>query len=170
MANPPQTGSQAPDFSLPSPAGRNIRLGDLRGKWVVVYFYPRDGTQDCVVEAMEFSELLREFQGRECIVLGVSRDSLESHRRFIDQCRLMVPLLSDEGLAAIQAYGAWRPTETHGTETMDVARSTYLVDPRGVVRAAWPEVISAKGHAAEVLETLKGLADGAAGEAKDACA
>jgi peroxiredoxin Q/BCP len=165
MPTPPAIGSLAPDFSLPSPAGTQVCLSSLRGQWVAVYFYPRDGSTGCTTEAMEFSERLREFHGLGCVVLGISRDSLASHERFIDKCKLMVPLLSDEGLSAIEAYGAWRAKKMYGKETMGVVRSTYLVDPRGVVRAAWPSVRKASGHAAEVLEKLKEIADGLS----DAC-
>lgn len=157
MPNPPETGSPAPDFCLPSPAGAQVCLSSLRGQWVVVYFYPRDGSTGCTAEALEFSELLREFQSRGCVVLGISRDSLAAHERFIDKCKLMVPLLSDEGLSAIEKYGAWRAKKMYGKETMGVVRSTYLVDPQGVVRAAWPSVRKSSGHAAEVLEKLKKL-------------
>lgn len=159
MTKPPEIGSQAPDFSLPSPAGRLVRLSDLRGQWVVVYFYQQDGAKDCTAEAVEFSELLREFHERGCAVLGISPDSDASHMRFVNACRLMVPLLSDDSLEAIQAYGAWRPQEAQGGKSLGVARSTYLIDPQGVIRAVWPEVRTASGHAAEVLAKLKELTD-----------
>ncbi|EMG38166.1 Peroxiredoxin [Desulfocurvibacter africanus PCS] len=162
MPNPPAIGSLAPDFCLPSPAGTQVCLSNLRGQWVVVYFYPRDASTGCTAEAMEFNERLREFHGLDCVVLGISRDSLASHERFIDKCKLMVPLLSDEGLSAIEAYGAWRAKKIYGKEIMGVERSTYLVDPQGVVRAAWPSVRRASGHAAEVLEKLREVVVGLA--------
>ncbi len=149
-------GKRAPDFSLPSDDGKTYSLSDFQGKWLVLYFYPRDNTSGCTTEAKEFSELLEEFRRLGAEVVGVSPQGPESHAKFRQKHGLKVLLLSDENREVIKAYGAWGVKKRYGKEHEGVIRSTFLIDPQGVIRKAWRNV-RAKGHAAKVLEALKSL-------------
>jgi len=151
-------GTEAPDFRLQAADGSERGLEDYRGKWLVLYFYPKDNTSGCTTEALEFTGLLSEFQALGAEVVGVSRDSAASHKKFVDKHALGVTLLADPELQALQSYGAWRLKKNYGKESMGTVRSTVLVDPQGVVRAAWPKVAKAAGHAGTVLEKLRELA------------
>ena len=152
----PQTGQSAPDFCLPDQDGKEVCLKDLRGKWVVLYFYPKDQTSGCTLEAQDFTRHLEEFEKLGAVVLGVSPDSVESHRRFREKQGLRVTLLSDPERKVIQAYGAWGKKKMGGREYYGVIRSTFLIDPEGRIAALWPKV-RVKGHVEEVLETLRRL-------------
>ena len=149
-------GEGAPDFCLPSDEGKEVCLKDLRGKWVVLYFYPKDNTPGCTREAEDFSERIEEFRKLGAEVLGVSPDSVESHRRFKEKKNLKITLLSDEEKEVLKAYGVWQKKRMFGKEYYGVVRTTYLIDPEGVVRKVWKRV-KVKGHADDVLETLKRL-------------
>ncbi|NPA86606.1 MAG: peroxiredoxin [Candidatus Diapherotrites archaeon] len=147
---------EAPDFCLKGidfeGKEREICLKDLRGKWVVLYFYPKDNTSGCTIEAKEFTELLPEFEKLGAVVIGVSKDSIESHRKFREKHGLRVTLLSDPETKVIRAYGAWGK-KFRGEGTI---RSTFIIDPQG--RIVWEKRnVRARGHAAKVLETLKEL-------------
>ena len=146
-----EEGKPAPDFELKSDSGESVKLSDLRGKQVVLYFYPKDDTPGCTVEACQFNDNLTAFQSLGIPVLGVSRDDAASHRAFQEKFKLKFPLLSDPDRKAHDAYGAWgeRPGRGEG-----VIRSTFLVDERGKVKKAWYGV-KPDGHAQEVLEALK---------------
>jgi len=152
----PAPGDPAPGFCLRGTSGSDSRLEDYRGKWVVLYFYPKDNTPGCTVEAQEFSALKSDFAALNGVVLGMSPDSITSHQGFTDKHGLQVDLLSDPDHQILEQFGAWRLKKNYGKEYMGVARSTFLIDPSGVVRHAWPEV-KAAGHAAEVLAKLKEL-------------
>jgi peroxiredoxin Q/BCP len=152
----PTPGDPAPGFCLRGSSGADTRLEDLRGHWVVLYFYPKDNTPGCTVEAQEFSALKSQFDALGARVLGLSPDSVKSHQGFTDKHGLAIELLSDPQHQILQQFGAWRLKKNYGKEYMGVARSTYLIDPHGVVRHAWPEV-KAAGHAAEVLQRLREL-------------
>ncbi len=154
----PLVGEQAPDFQLPAADGREIRLAGLRGKWVVLYFYPKDNTSGCTTEALEFTALLPEFKALGAEVLGVSKDSLASHQKFIAKHDLGVPLLADPERIVLESYGAWQLKKMCGKESMGTVRGTVIIDPEGIVRHAWPKVAKAAGHAQKVLDTLRELA------------
>jgi thioredoxin-dependent peroxiredoxin len=154
-----EVGKKAPAFTLEDEAGAKVRLSDLAGQWIVLYFYPKDDTPGCTVEACEFTSGLRGFEQLRAAVLGCSRDSAESHRRFIAKHKLKVKLLSDPDHAVMEEYGAWGEKNNYGKKTMGVIRSTVLIDPKGVVAYHWPTV-KAAGHADQVREKLAELSAG----------
>ncbi len=143
-------------FCLPDQEGREVCLSRFLSKWVVLYFYPRDNTLGCTREAKDFSERLGEFERLGAVVLGVSKDSVENHRRFRERRGLRVTLLSDPEHRVIEAYGAWGRKKSHGREYYGTVRSTFIIDPEGVVRRVWRNV-KVRGHVDEVLEALKVL-------------
>ena len=149
------TGTEAPQFSLPV-GSSTVRLTDLRGKIVVLYFYPKDDTQGCTAEAIDFSRLHGEFSEAGAVVIGVSPDSLAKHEKFTRKHELTVPLGSDEDLETVKAYGVWAEKSMYGKTFMGVVRSTFLIDREGKIARIWPKVKVA-GHAAEVLEAVKSL-------------
>ncbi len=149
-------GAEAPDFCLPDQDGREICLNEFRGRWVVLYFYPKDNTRGCTQEAKDFSELIGEFEKLGAVILGVSPDSVRSHKRFQERHGLKVRLLSDPDKKVIRMYGAWGRKKMAGREYFGVIRSTLLIDPQGRVRRIWPKV-KVKGHAEEVLNTLRSI-------------
>lgn len=149
-------GSLAPDFVLPSSQGSDFQLSSARGQWVVLYFYPKDMTPGCTVEACEFRDLQRELQEAGALVVGISGDSLERHQKFIAAHGLTFPLLSDEDLAVAKTYGAFGEKTFMGRKTQGILRTTYLIDPQGKVARVW-EKVKAQGHAAAVLAALKEL-------------
>ncbi len=133
-----------------------VSLEDLRGKRVVLYFYPKDDTPGCTVEACAFRDVLRDVSSAGAVVLGVSRDDSQSHVRFKKKFHLNFPLLSDPDGSIHRAYGAWGKKMLYGKETVGVIRSTVLIDENGRVAKHWPRV-KAEGHAAEVLEALTSI-------------
>ncbi len=148
----PEVGDRAPDFSLPDADMDLAALSDYRGRWVVLYFYPKDDTPGCTTEAVEFSALEDTFAREEAAILGVSPDDCISHADFRDKHGLSVRLLSDADGEVAELYGVWQ--EQDGRRR--VARTTFLIDPEGIVRAVWRGVV-AKGHAQQVLERLRAL-------------
>jgi peroxiredoxin Q/BCP len=148
-------GELAPDFCLSSSEGRNVALSDYAGKYVVVYFYPKDGTPGCTREAEAFRDAAPEFLRRDAVVLGISKDSVESHCRFRDKHRLNFPLLSDPEGTVIARWGAWGEKNLYGKKTMGIVRSTVLVGPDGRVEAVFPTV-KVDGHVEQVLAALDG--------------
>lgn len=156
-SSPLEVGRKAPLFTLPDQDGKKVALRDLLGRWVVLYFYPKDDTPGCTVEACEFTEGLAAFEDLDAVVLGCSPDPPERHRRFIDKHGLRVTLLSDEKKKIMEKYGAWGEKTMYGRKTVGVIRSTVLIDPRGRIAWHWPRV-RAKGHAAKVREKLEELA------------
>ena len=149
-------GEQAPAFTLESSAGGHRSLSDYEGSWLVVYFYPRDDTPGCTTEAKDFTAAKRKLSARSAKVVGVSKDTIAKHCKFIDKHALGVELLSDPDGAMIEAYGAWGEKNMYGKKSMGIIRSTVLVDPSGTVRHHFPKV-RVKGHVDEVLETLDAL-------------
>jgi len=147
---------KAPDFCLPNQDGVEICLRDLKGKWIILYFYPKDNTPGCTTEAKEFSALLDEFEKENAIVLGVSPDSPKKHCNFIEKQDLEVTLLSDEEKKVLKAYGAWGIKKMYGKEYEGVIRSTVIINPNGEIVKEYKKV-RAKGHAKKVLEDLKEL-------------
>ncbi len=151
-----KVGDKAPDFCLPDKDGNEVCLKDFRGKWVVLYFYPKDNTSGCTKEAIDFTEHLDEFASLNAVVLGVSKDSVKSHKNFAEKHGLKVTLLSDPEHKVIEQYGAWKLKKRYGREYYGTQRSTFLIDPDGVIRHIWPNV-RVKGHVEAVLEKLKEL-------------
>lgn len=153
-----QDGDPAPDFELPTENGEKIKLARLKGELVVVYFYPKDDTSGCTSEAKDFSALAAQFGRAGVTVIGVSPDSVESHRKFQNKHDLKVRLAADEDKAAINAFGVWVEKSMYGRKYMGVERSTFLIDKKGRIARSWRKV-RVPGHAAEVLEAAKEIAD-----------
>lgn len=149
-------GAPAPDFSLPDQDGVTVSLKSLAGRWVVLYFYPKDDTPGCTTEACEFTASIADFEGLDAVVLGCSPDSPASHRKFIAKHGLKLRLLSDPEHTVLAAYGAYGEKKMYGKPVVGVIRSTVIVDPGGRVAAHWPTV-KAAGHAAEVAGRLAAL-------------
>src|SRR5262249_45424114 len=151
-----KAGQQAPEFKLPSSDGTDVSLKQLRGKPVVLYFYPRDMTPGCTREACEFRDRQAQLKKAGAVVLVVSPDSLESHAKFRGQPKLNFPLLADTDKAVAKAYGAFGEKVLYGKKFKGIIRSTFVIDGEGVVRKVFPKV-RVDGHADQVLETLKQL-------------
>ena len=134
------TGIQAPSFVLPDQNGRTHTLEAYRGQKVVLYFYPKDNTPGCTKQACAFGELYPQFTEKGAVVLGVSKDSVASHKKFAEKYGLPFPLLSDEGLEAIRAYDVWQEKNMYGKKTMGVVRTTYLINEQGVIERAFGKV------------------------------
>lgn len=149
----PLLGQPAPPFCLPDSKENEVCLAKYRGKWVVLYFYPRDNTPGCTLEALSFNNSLEEFAEMGAQVLGVSADTPQSHQRFADRHNLSVLLLSDTGHHVIEAYHSWKPKTIFGREVLGTQRDTFLIDPQGLVVEVWRKV-SPKGHADEVRAAL----------------
>ncbi|WP_031236779.1 peroxiredoxin [Asticcacaulis sp. AC460] len=143
----------APDFELPCSDGSVVRLKDLRGHWVVLFFYPTDDTETCTKEACAFSEAVPEFDTRGVKLFGLSKDDLTSHGKFIRKYGLKMPLLSDESTSVINAFGSWGEKSLYGRKYMGTDRSTFIIDPQGQVRAEWRKV-RIKNHVTEVLTAV----------------
>jgi peroxiredoxin Q/BCP len=150
------TNSPAPDFTLKDQDGKDVTLSKLRGQWVVLYFYPKDDTPGCTCEATEFSKLIGQFKGMNAKVCGVSADSIPTHKIFIQKYDLGISLLSDPDHKVMKSYGAWVETSLGEKQYERVIRSTLIVDPQGIIRYHWPEVIP-KGHAERVGRKLAQL-------------
>ncbi len=153
---PPSTGQPAPAFTLPSSQGGNLSLADLRGTIVVLYFYPKDNTPGCTVQAQDFRDALPELRGLGATVIGVSKDSLASHGKFRDKFQLTFPLLTDADGTVLEAYGAWGEKSMYGKKMMGLIRSTVIIDKDGTVVRHWPKV-SANGHAEQVIAAVRAL-------------
>jgi peroxiredoxin Q/BCP len=151
----PQAGDSAPDFELTAYDGSSIRLEDFRGRPVVLYFYPKDDTPGCTVEACEFTAAKPHYDETDAVVIGVSPDSVESHQKFRDKHGLDVILASDPDHRAAETYGVWVEKQRGGATRWGVQRATFLIGPDGVIAKTWPKV-KAEGHALEVLEQLRG--------------
>ena len=147
-----EKGSEAPDFTLSGDDGSQVRLSDMRGRKVVLYFYPKDDTPGCTTQACDFRDSMPRFDGVAAAILGVSPDSVASHAKFRDKFGLNFPLLADQDHKVAEAYGVWRLKKMYGREYWGVERSTFLIDEQGVVVEAWRKV-RPKGHA-EMLTSL----------------
>ena len=148
-----EAGEKAPDFSLPNQDGKKVKLSGFKGKWVVLYFYPKDDTPGCTIEGIDFTGQLKDFEQWNAVVLGVSPDSKESHCKFIEKHKLKVTLLSDVEKTVLKKYGVWQKKNFYGKEFMGVQRSTFLINPHGKIAFAWRNV-NALGHAEEVRKKL----------------
>ena len=148
-----QIGTTAPNFTLPDKDGNAVSLSDFLGKRVVLYFYPRDNTPGCTRQACAFAGAYKEFEARDVIVIGISRDSVASHQKFAEKYELPFVLLSDPDRIAIEAYGVWQEKKNYGKVSMGVVRTTYLIDAEGKIEAVMPKV-KPDTNAAEILEML----------------
>ena len=150
-----QQGTQAPEFHLPDQDGKTVSLGDLRGRKVVLYFYPKDDTPGCTAEACGIRDQFPRFEARDAVVLGVSPDDAESHRRFREKYGLPFTLLADTEHRVADAYGVWGTRKLYGREYEGVSRTTFLIDEEGRVERVYDKVSPAE-HAQELLEALGG--------------
>ncbi len=161
-----EIGNKAPDFSLPNQDDVEISLRDLEGKWIVLYFYPKDLTPGCTTQACDFTQALPQFEDLDAIVLGVSPDDSEKHRKFIEKKDLEITLLCDTDKKACEDYGVWQLKKFMGKEYMGVVRTTFIIDPQGKIAAIWDKVSVRKkktvngekieiSHVNEVKEKLK---------------
>ena len=148
-----EVGTKAPEFTLPDQDSNPVSLSDFLGKKVVLYFYPRDNTPGCTRQACAFAGSFAQFKALNTVVIGVSKDSVTSHRKFADKYTLPFLLLSDPELTVLQAYGVWQEKKNYGKVSMGVVRSTYLIDEEGVIQAVMPKV-KPDTNAAQILELL----------------
>ena len=148
-----QIGTKAPDFTLFDKDGNAVSLSQFLGKRVVLYFYPRDNTPGCTRQACAFAGAYKEFEARDVVVIGISRDSLASHQKFAEKYELPFILISDPELVAIQAYGVWQEKKNYGKVSMGVVRSTFIIDENGMIEKVMPKV-KPDTNAAEILEYL----------------
>ena len=147
---------KAAEFCLPNQDETEICLRDLAGKWIILYFYPKDNTPGCTTEACDFTEAIEEFEDLDAVILGVSPDSPKKHRNFIEKKNLKITLLSDENKDVIKAYGVWGIKKMYGKEYEGVIRSTFIISPDGEIVAEWKNV-RVKGHVEKVKQKLKEL-------------
>ena len=149
-----KTNTKAPDFKLPSTSKDKYSLKDSIGKYVVIYFYPKDDTPGCTIETNDFNKLLSKFKKLECEVYGISKDNLKSHDKFRDKYKIKFDLLADEELTVLKKYKVWGKKKFMGREFMGILRTTFLIDKKGKIIKIWDNV-KVKDHAKEVLDTLK---------------
>jgi len=148
--------SKAPNFTLPSTSKENYLLKDSIGKYIVIYFYPKNDTPGCTIETNDFNKLLSKFKKLECEVYGVSKDNLKSHDKFRDKYKIKFDLLADEELNVLKKYKVWAKKKFMGREFMGIIRTTFLIDKRGKIIKIWDNV-KVKNHAKEVLDILKNI-------------
>ena len=151
-----KTNTKAPDFKLPSTSKDKYSLKDSIGKYVVIYFYPKDDTPGCTIETNDFNKLLPKFKKLNCDIFGISKDNLKSHDKFRDKYKIKFDLLADEELTVLKKYKVWGKKKFMGREFMGILRTTFLIDKKGKIIKIWDNV-KVKDHAKEVLETLKNL-------------
>lgn len=160
----PSTGHKAPHFSLPDQAGTLHSLTDYVGRWVLLYFYPKDNTSGCTTEACEMRDSFSAFKENNIIVLGVSTDSIESHASFAEQLNLPFPLLADTDKAVVNEYGVWVEKVNYGKKYMGIIRTTFLITPDGAIAKIY-EHVKPEGHANEILADVQKLKEMARDEA-----
>jgi peroxiredoxin Q/BCP len=151
-----KTGDKAPSFTLPADGGGKISLAELKGKSVVLYFYPKDDTSGCTAEAIAFSKDSKAFKAAGAVVVGVSKDSAASHDKFKAKYDLTVTLVADEETKTAEAYGVWVEKSMYGRRYMGMERATFLIDGKGIIRHAWRKV-KVPGHSSDVLAAAKAL-------------
>jgi peroxiredoxin Q/BCP len=146
---------KAPNFKLPSSNNKNFEIKKSLGKYLVIYFYPRDNTPSCINEAKDFSKLYKEFKKLNCEIVGISKDSIQSHKKFIGKFKIPFQLLSDEKIVALKKYGAWGQKSMYGKKYMGIKRTTVLINLKGKIIKIWNNV-KVKDHVKELLSCLKG--------------
>ena len=151
-----KTGDKAPNFTLPTDGGGKISLAELKGKSVVLYFYPKDDTSGCTAEAIAFSKDSKAFKAAGAVVIGVSKDSAASHDKFKAKYDLTVTLVADEQTKTAEAYGVWVEKSMYGRRYMGMERATFLIDGKGIIRHIWRKV-KVPGHSSDVLAAVKAL-------------
>lgn len=149
-----EINDKAPEFCLKNQNDQNVCLKDFIAKWKVIYFYPKDNTPGCTLEARDFSQHLEEFEKQNVSIIGISPDSKESHKKFKQKHNLKINLLSDPNHKTIEEYGVWKQKKMFGKHFMGVIRSTFLINPEGKVVQIWPKV-KVSGHADEVMRFIK---------------
>lgn len=149
-------GDIAPTFSMPTETGEILELASLTGKTVVLYFYPKDDTPGCTVEAKDFRDSIEAFKSANTVVIGVSKDSVSSHEKFSGKLCLPFSLASDETTTVCEDYGVWVEKNMYGKKYMGIERATFLIDGKGIIRQVWRKV-KVEGHVAEVLNAAKAL-------------
>jgi peroxiredoxin Q/BCP len=149
----PKAGDKAPDFTLSDESGETVRLSDFRGKYLVLYFYPKDDTPGCTTEACNFRDDIHNYRKAGVVVVGISPDSRESHNKFKQKYSLPFSLLADEGHKVCEAYGVWGKKKLMGREYDGVFRTTFLIDPQGVIKRVF-ENVKPDGHSQEVLAEI----------------
>ena len=147
-------GDKAPDFTLQADDGREVSLKDYQGKKVVLYFYPKDDTPGCTREAAEFRDTIKQLENENAVVVGVSKDSVESHKKFKEKYGLPFTLLSDPEAKVLRLYDVWKKKSLYGREMMSTERTTFLIDEKGIVKKVYPKV-KVEGHAEVCLMDLK---------------
>jgi len=150
----PKAGQKAPDFTLLDDAGQKVKLSDLKGKKIVLYFYPKDDTPGCTKEACAFRDGIDEIRDRGALVLGVSVDSVESHKKFKNKHELNFPLLADTDKKVVEAYGVWKEKSMYGKTYMGIERTTFIIDKQGKISHIFPKV-KVEEHYDEVLDALE---------------
>lgn len=153
-----KTGDALPEFQLQNESGDTISNKTLQGRYAVVYFYPKDNTPGCTLEGKDFTRLHEEFKTLNCDIYGVSKDSVQSHEKFCKKQNYSISLLSDPGGEFIEKCGVWKEKSMYGKTFLGIVRTTFLVDPDGIILNAWVKV-RVKGHAEAVLESLKEVKD-----------
>ena len=151
-----KVNSKAPSFSLPSTSNNEYSLKDSLGKYIVLYFYPKDDTPGCTIETNDFNKLLAKFKKLNCEILGISKDNLKSHDKFRDKYKIKFDLLADEEIKVLKKYKVWAKKKFMGREFMGIVRTTFLIDKKGKIIKIWNNV-KVKDHAKEVLETLQNI-------------
>jgi thioredoxin-dependent peroxiredoxin len=149
-------GDKAPDFTLPTDGNGELSLAELKGKKVVLYFYPKDSTPGCTTQAQGFRDHITAFQDENCIIVGASKDSVKRHDNFKTKQNLNFPLVSDEEGTLCESYGVWQEKKLYGKTYMGIVRSTFLIDEKGIIQKIWPKV-KVKEHAEDVLNAVKSL-------------
>jgi peroxiredoxin Q/BCP len=149
-----KVGSKAPAFALENQDGEKVKLGDFAGKWLVLYFYPKDNTSGCTTEATDFTKALNSLRKMDAEVVGVSPDSVKSHGNFREKHDLKVTLLADPDKKVLEKYGVWQEKSMYGKKYMGVVRTTFLIDPDGKIAEIW-EKVKVKDHVADVKAKLK---------------
>lgn len=152
-----EVGQRAEEMSLTSSSGEQVKLSDYRGRYVVLYFYPKDNTPTCTTEACDFRDAFNSFQELNAVIVGVSVNNLKEHRKFIEKYDLPFELLVDEEHRLSEQFGVWQLKKMYGKEYMGIVRSTFVLDPEGILIKEWRKV-TVKGHVQEALEYIRSLA------------